>query len=127
MNIWLFISFSLYKDLVALNDVLTDDEGKQKRISPSFQVFAFIIRIDAGPPPGALERPFGPIFAILALFALWRQMEVPTYFFRRVDRFLASYGHLKARPGHPTPGSRWSIKMTAARRSQNNCLFYLRG
>ena len=29
---------------------------------------------------GALEPPFGPICAILALFALWRQMEVPTYF-----------------------------------------------
>ena len=27
---------------------------------------------------GALERPFGPICAILVLFALWRLMEVPT-------------------------------------------------
>ena len=38
----------------------------------------------------SLERPFGPICAILALFALWRQMEVPTYFFcsfERVDDF----------------------------------------
>jgi len=32
-------------------------------------------------PPGAPERPFGPICAILALFALWRQMGLPTYFF----------------------------------------------
>jgi len=31
--------------------------------------------------PGALERPFGPIFAILTPFALWRHMEEPTYFF----------------------------------------------
>jgi len=30
--------------------------------------------------PGALERPFGPIYAILALFALWRQLEVHNYF-----------------------------------------------
>jgi len=26
-----------------------------------------------------LERPFGPICAILALFALWRQMEVQIF------------------------------------------------
>ena len=40
-------------------------------------------------PPGALERPVGPICAILALFALWRQMKFPTYFpsFQRVDDF----------------------------------------
>jgi len=34
-------------------------------------------------PPGALE---GPICTILALFALWRQMGVPTYFFRSFER-----------------------------------------
>ena len=33
-----------------------------------------------------LERPFGPICAMLALFALWRQMGVPTYFFRSFER-----------------------------------------
>jgi len=30
-------------------------------------------------PPGALDRHFG-------LFALWRQMGVPTYFFRSFER-----------------------------------------
>ena len=39
-------------------------------------------------PPSALERPF---FAILALFALWRQMEVPTYFFRSFERTILSF------------------------------------
>ena len=29
--------------------------------------------------PGALEHHFWPICAILALFALWRQMGVPSY------------------------------------------------
>ena len=37
-------------------------------------------------PPAALERPFVPICTILALFALWRQMGVPTYVFRSFDR-----------------------------------------
>jgi len=37
--------------------------------------------------PGGLERPFGPIGAILALFALWRQTEVPTYHLKKVDDF----------------------------------------
>ena len=32
-------------------------------------------------PPGAIERPLGPICAILALCVLWRQTGVPTYFF----------------------------------------------
>ena len=30
-------------------------------------------------------RPFGPICALLALFALGRHMGVPTYFFRSFD------------------------------------------
>jgi len=40
-------------------------------------------------PYGALERPFGPICAILALFALGRQMGVSQYFrsLEKVDDF----------------------------------------
>jgi len=39
-------------------------------------------------PPSALERPFVPICAMLAPFALWRQMEVPNFapFFRSFER-----------------------------------------
>jgi len=46
---------------------------------------------------GALERPFGPICAILALFSLWRQMAVPLIFslIQNSRRFYVPYQKMK--------------------------------
>ena len=60
---------------------------------------------------------FGPICTILALFALWRQMGVPTYFFRSFNRVYDFTSHItkmkeigpkhsklcpfESTPGHP--------------------------
>ena len=46
-----------------------------------FEIFEVYRKNKWALPPGALERHFGPICAILALFAHWRQMGVPTNFF----------------------------------------------
>ena len=66
-------------------------------------------------PPGALERHFGLICAMLVIFALWRQMGMPTYFFRSFDtvqcrRFCIIYQKMKA--NGPKPRRLWPFEST---------------
>ena len=53
-------------------------QRSKSRVSIKVRFFTILVRM--GLPTGALERPIGHMCAILALFALWRQMGVPTLF-----------------------------------------------
>ena len=60
-------------------------------------------------PAEALERPCGPICAILALFALWRQKEVPTYFFASRRFYITKQ---KMKQMGPIPRKLWPFEST---------------